>query len=182
VTTHIALLRGINVGGNNLIPMAKLVSMLEDLGFTGAKTLLQSGNAVFAGGRKTGSALEAHLEKECKTRIGPAVDWIVRTADEWNEVIDENPMPKEAAKDPSHYLVHFLKSAPTAAQVSALSSAIPGRETVRAKGRHLYLVYPDGIGKSKLNMALIERKLGCSGTARNWNTVLKLQALAAASG
>jgi uncharacterized protein (DUF1697 family) len=180
MTRHIGLLRGINVGGNNLIPMAQLRAMLEELGFEGAETLLQSGNVVFSGGRKSGSALEAHLEKECKARIGPAVDWIVRTADEWDEVIAANPLPKEAAKDPSHYLVHFLKTAPTAAQVKALTGAISGPEIVRAKGRHLYLVYPDGIGKSKLNMTLIERKLGCSGTARNWNTVLKLQALARA--
>lgn len=180
MTRHIGLLRGINVGGKNLIPMARLRAMLGELGFEGAETILQSGNVVFSGSGKKGSALEAHLEKECAARLGPAVDWIVRTAEEWDEVIDANPLPKEAAKDPSHYLVHFLKSAPTAAQVKALASAIPGREVVRAQGRHLYLVYPDGIGKSKLNMALIERKLGCSGTARNWNTVLKLQSLARA--
>jgi uncharacterized protein (DUF1697 family) len=181
MTTHIALLRGINVGGNNRIPMAKLSGMLEELGFTGAKTFLQSGNVVFRGGRKSGAALEAHLEKECAARIGPAVDWIVRTAQEWEEVIDANPLRKEAARDPSRFLVHFLKSAPSAARLKALESAIPGREIVRARGAHLYLVYPDGIGKSKLDIALITRKLGCTGTARNWNTVLALRELAAAS-
>jgi uncharacterized protein (DUF1697 family) len=178
MTRHIALLRGINVGGNNLIPMVRLRAMLEELGFEGAQTILQSGNVVFSGGRKSSSALEAHLEKECRARLGPAVDWIVRTADEWDAVIEANPLPKEAQKDPSHYLVHFLKRAPTPAQVEDLTSAIRGREIVRANGQHLYLVYPDGIGKSKLDMTLIEKKLGSSGTARNWNTVLKLQALA----
>jgi uncharacterized protein (DUF1697 family) len=180
MTRHIGLLRAINVGGNNLIPMADLRELLEEVGFAGARTILQSGNVVFEAGKRKADALEALLETHTKRRFGADVDWIVRTADEWDAMIDANPLPEEAAQDPSHCLVHCLKRTPTATQVKALVSAIPGREIVRAKGRHLYIVYPDGIGKSKLNMTLIERKLGCSGTARNWNTVLKLQALARA--
>ena len=74
-----------------------------------------------------------------------------------------------------------LKGAPGREQVTALEKAIVGREIIRAGGRHLYLVYPDGIGRSKLTNASIEHKLGTQGTARNWNTVLKLAALVAAS-
>ncbi len=75
-----------------------------------------------------------------------------------------------------------FKSAPKAEDVAALQAAIAGRETVTAAGKQLYLVYPDGIGTSKLTNAVIERKLGLTGTARNWNTVLKLAAAAAALG
>jgi uncharacterized protein (DUF1697 family) len=74
-----------------------------------------------------------------------------------------------------------LKGAPGREHVTALEKAIVGREVIRAGGRHLYIVYPDGIGRSKLTNALIEQKFGTQGTARNWNTVLKLAALAAAS-
>jgi uncharacterized protein (DUF1697 family) len=72
----------------------------------------------------------------------------------------------------------FLKSAPAAPAVEALRAAVPGPEVIRAGGRHLYISYPDGQGRSKLTGALIEKKLGTVGTARNWNTVLKLGALA----
>jgi uncharacterized protein (DUF1697 family) len=69
-----------------------------------------------------------------------------------------------------------LKDAPAAAAVRALQAAITGRETVRTWGAHAYLVYPDGVGRSRLTIALIERTLGSRGTGRNWNTVLKLEA------
>ena len=177
MTTHIALLRGINVGGHNRIAMADLRAMLEELGFTDSKTILQSGNVVFSGGRRSGAGLEGFLEKECKARLGAGVDWIVRSAEEWDALIEANPLPKESRRDPSHYLVFCLKSPPAKAQLKVLEAAIPGREIVRADGRQLYVAYPDGIAGSKLDMSLIERKLGLSGTARNWNTVLKLQAL-----
>jgi uncharacterized protein (DUF1697 family) len=75
-------------------------------------------------------------------------------------------------------VVGFLKEAPDSAAVTALQKAIVGREVVRAIGRHAYVVYPDGIGRSKLTSAIVEKKLGTRGTGRNWNTVLKLQALA----
>jgi uncharacterized protein (DUF1697 family) len=181
MSTHIALLRGINVGGNNLIAMADLRAMLAELGFEEPRTLLQSGNVVFAGGRRRGAGLEAFLEKECKARLGAGVDWIVRTGEEWDEVIAKNPLAEEAQRDPSRTLVFFLKDAPTKAQTKALLDAIPGREIVRVHGRHLYVAYPDGIARSKLDMALIGRKLGCSGTARNWNTVRKLRELSRGS-
>ena len=89
-----------------------------------------------------------------------------------------NPFPAEAKSDPGHLVVMCLKSAPGREAVSALQQAISGREVIRAKGREAYIVYPDGIGRSRLTTALIEKKLGTRGTARNWNTVMKLAALA----
>ena len=174
---HIALLRGINVGGCNLIAMADLRAMADGLGLGPAKTLLQSGNLLFEGGKRSTSALEKTLEAETQKRFGIAVDYMVRTAAEWDAIVAENPFPDEAEHDPSHLVALCLKGEVTPAKVKVLQAAIRGREVVRGSGRILYLTYPDGIGDSKLTNAVIERTLGLRGTARNWNTVLKIAAL-----
>jgi uncharacterized protein (DUF1697 family) len=180
MTTQIALLRAINVGGRNLVGMADLRSLLEELGFDDVRSLLQTGNVVFRRGTKTGAALERLLESEAERRLRLTTTFVVRTAKEWDATITRNPFPKEAASDPGHLVVLFLKAAPPEASVKALRAAIKGREIVRVAGKQLYVVYPDGIGRSKLTNKLIEDKLGTRGTGRNWNTVLKLAELAGA--
>ncbi len=179
---HIALLRAVNLPGHNKIGMAELRDLLVGLGFKDAQTLLQSGNLVFSGGAKTTEALEQALERAAAKRFGLETDFFVRTAQEWQSVIDANPFPREAKDDPSHLLAVITKDAVDPAKVTMLQKAIVGREVVRAKGRCAYIVYPDGIGRSKLTSAIIEKKLGTRGTARNWNTVLKLGTLAVGSG
>jgi uncharacterized protein (DUF1697 family) len=171
---HVALLRGINVGGHNKIAMSELRDLFSDLGFAGVQSLLQSGNVVFESPRLTGAELEGVLEKETAQRLGVSVDYVVRTSKEWQSIVAANPFPRKARDDPSHLVVMCLKSAVVAKHVDALRGAIQGRETVRGDGKQLYIVYPDGIGTSKFTAALIERTLGIRGTARNWNTVLKL--------
>ncbi|MDQ6800384.1 MAG: DUF1697 domain-containing protein [Acidobacteriota bacterium] len=171
---YIALLRGINVGGNKKVAMADLLALLKRLGFDDARTLLQSGNLVFRTTRKTAAQLERQLEAEVLKTIGLETKFFVRSEEEWKAVIDANPYPNEAKCDPAHLLVLFLERAPEGENLKALQAAIKGRETFRAGGRHLYMVYPDGVGTSKLTHAVIEKKLGMRGTARNWNTVSKL--------
>jgi uncharacterized protein (DUF1697 family) len=178
MTTHIALLRGINVGGNKKVAMADLREFLAQLSFGEPRTLLQSGNVVFRSERLHGAELERLLDAEAETRLGLKTEFFVRTPEEWREVIANNPFPGEAESDPSHLVVMFLKRAPEAADVEALQAAIAGREVVRAVGRQAYITYPDGIGDSRLTINVIEKKLGSRGTGRNWNTVLKLAALA----
>jgi uncharacterized protein (DUF1697 family) len=178
LTTHIALLRAVNVGGRGKASMAELRAMLADLGFEAPRSLLQSGNLVFRG-EPTGAVLEALLERETKARLGLATDYIVRTAAEWDRIVAANPFATMAADDPSHLVVMPLKSAPDAAGLAELRAWIPGHEAIEARGLDLYIAYPDGIGTSKLTGAVIERRLGSRGTARNWNTVTKLAALAA---
>lgn len=174
---HVALLRAINVGGKNALAMSDLRDLLADLGFPEAKSLLQSGNLVFDGGKQAGELLESLLEGETAKRLGISVDYLVRSAAEWAEVVAENPFPKEAKTDPSHVTVMFLKMAQSPKTVKSLQASIKGPELIRGHGRQLYIVYPAGIGTSKLTGSLIERKLGTRGTARNWNTILKLLAL-----
>jgi uncharacterized protein (DUF1697 family) len=175
----VALLRAINLGSHQPVRMARLREFFTELGFGDARTLLQTGNVVFRSARRTGAGLERFLEAEADTRLGLRTDFCVRTIHEWEAVVEQNPFPDAAKRDPAHLVVMFLKDAPTAAAVDGLNAAIRGREVVRAVGRHAYIVYPDGIGRSRLTNALIERKLGTRGTGRNWNTVLKLAALTA---
>jgi uncharacterized protein (DUF1697 family) len=94
--------------------------------------------------------------------------------------VDEQQGDGAAKDDPGHLVVMCLKAAPTTKNVLALEAKIPGREQIRADGKHLYITYPDGIGPSKLTNTVIEKTLGIRGTARNWNTVLKLATLAPA--
>ncbi len=178
MTSFIALLRAVNLPGHNAIAMADLRALFTKLGFEDAQSLLQSGNVVFRSDRRTAEELERLLEKEAEKRLGLATAFFVRSAAEWQQAIAQNPFADEAEHDPAHLLLMALKGAPTPAQVKALQAAIVGREVVRARGRQAYLVYPDGVGRSRLTTAVIEKKLGTSGTARNWNTVRKLAALA----
>jgi uncharacterized protein (DUF1697 family) len=180
MTTHIALLRGINVGGNKKVAMADLRGFLADLGFGDPRTLLQSGNAVFRSDTLAGADLERLLDTEAEKRLGLKTEFFVRTPEEWRAAIDGNPFLEEAVNDPGHLIVFFMKKAPEATDVEALQAAIKGREIVRAAGRQAYIVYPDGQGDSKLTITVIEKKLGTRGTGRNWNTVLKLGVLAGA--
>jgi uncharacterized protein (DUF1697 family) len=177
---HVALLRAVNVAGHQPVAMVDLRETLGALGFARSQSLLQSGNLVFHSPPRSTAALEALLERELAARLRLGTDVFVRTADEWRDLVANNPFPEAARTDPGHLVAVCLKRAPEAAAVRALQSAITGREHVRAHGSVAYLVYPDGIGRSRVTSALIERLLGTRGTARNWNTVLKLQALAGA--
>jgi uncharacterized protein (DUF1697 family) len=175
MTPQIALLRAVNVGGIK-VSMADLKALLVDLGFEDVRTLLNSGNVVFRG-KTTGANLEKLLETEFARRVGRPTEFFVRTAEEWNSIVDRNPMTDEARRDPGHLLVVVLKRAPTDREVDALRGAIVGPEVVEADGKHAYIYYPAGVGQSKLTAKLIEKQLGSPGTGRNWNTVLKLAAM-----
>jgi uncharacterized protein (DUF1697 family) len=154
-----------------MVAMSDLRELATVLGLGEPRTLLQSGNLVFESDRLTGEPLERLLQVECKKRLGLETDVFVRTAKEWRALVSNNPFPDEATKDPSHLLVLFLRAAPTRKAVDALQSAIVGPERVRAVGREAFIVYPDGIGRSRLTNT--EKHMG-RGTARNWNTILKL--------
>ncbi|MBY0496047.1 MAG: DUF1697 domain-containing protein [Cyanobacteria bacterium] len=175
--TYIGLLRAINLGPLNRVAMGDLRTMCGTIGLEGAKTLLASGNVVFQSGIASSDKIEQALEAASTKHLGVTTDYFVRSAKEWDAIIDANPFPKEAQDDPGHLLMMCLRDAPTPAQVKALQAAIKGRETVKAKGKQAYFFYPDGVGRSKLTIKVIESALGTRGTARNWNTVLKLGGL-----
>ena len=171
---RIALLRAVNVGGHNRVTMSQLRELLTDLGFVGARSLLQSGNLIFQSDVQRDTDIEHLLETQTRKRLNLRSDFVVRTAKELKSVVAHNPFRLEAERDPGHLVVMFLKSAVKEKDIEGLQLASTGPEIIRGKSRELYIVYPNGIGRSRLTNALIESKLGTRGTARNWNTVLKL--------
>jgi uncharacterized protein (DUF1697 family) len=176
--TYVGLLRAVNLPGHNKLGMADLRDLLVGLGFEDVQTLLQSGNVVFRGSTRTSADVERLIESEAEKRLRLTTDVLVRSQKEWGGLIAANPFPQEAASDPSHLLAVVLKDRPARDREKALQQAITGREMVHVDGRCAYIVYPDGIGRSRVTSALIEKHLGARGTGRNWNTVLKLKALA----
>lgn len=167
----IAFLRGINVGGHKLVPMVELRSLFLELGFSDARTVLQSGNVVFmTPSVDTKNSLETKLERAFTERFGFSSDFVVRSGSELSKAISANPFPAEAKKDPSHLLVMFLKEPVSSSAFNGFQTTHTGPELVASSGRDIYLYYPTGIARSKL-------KIPFNGTARNWNTVLKLQDL-----
>ncbi len=176
MSPHVALLRGVNVGGNKGVPMTALKSVATRLSLGNPRTLLQSGNLVFSSTGKTRADLEAMLEAAIKTEIGVETAVCVRTAPEWAQLIQANPFPDAARDDPSHLLLTAFKTAPKPGGAETLAEAYRGPERVAVALDHAFIVFPEGIGRSKLTPALLGKHLG-QGTARNWNTVLKLQAM-----
>jgi len=178
---HVALLRAVNVGGTGMVAMAALRDLFSALGFGEAKTLLQSGNVVFDGGRTAPAKLELMLEGEALSRLGLRTAFMIRTAAEWRSIVAANPFPDFARDNPAFLHVGFAKAAPDEAAVAAVAEAIAGLpEQVRMIGRESYILYPAGAGRSKLGPALVkvERKHpSIRATARNWNTVMKIAAL-----
>jgi uncharacterized protein (DUF1697 family) len=176
---HIALLRAVNLGPHNRVPMAALRELVLDVGLTNARTLLNSGNIVFEAGRRSPAAVEQLLEAETARRLGVRTDFMIRRAAEWDALIEANPFPDVVRREPHRLLVVCLKAAPAAAVSRAFEQMTrSGGEQVRIVGAQVYTVYPDGVGRSTLTMAIIEKALGTRGTGRNWNTVLKLARLA----
>ena len=165
------------MGGHNKIAMADLRYFTTDLGFTDVQTVLQSGNLVFKGSPRTAASLEALFEKEIAKRLGVTINFVIRTAAEWGKLVAANPYQKETEADPGHLVAILLKDLPSPKNCAALKAAIKGREYFHADGRTLYAYYPDGQGESKFTAPLIDRILGTTCTARNWNTVLKLAKL-----
>ena len=174
---YAALLRAVNVAGYQKVGMAALRTCLEDAGLAEVRTLLQSGNVVFETAARKPDALESLLEKAAAKAFGFTTEFFVRTGKDLDRILSGNPFPGMARDDPGHLLVLFLKDAVKAAAVADLQKAIRDREQVRGEGREVYISYPDGAGRSRLTLPMIEKKLGTRGTGRNWNTVGKLAAM-----
>lgn len=174
--TYFAFLRAVNVAGHQPVAMADLRSMLLAIGMEEPQSVLQSGNLIFRSSAKRSDDLERLLEREAEKRLSLKTAIIVRSDDELKDIVTSNPFRAEAKSDPGHLVVLFCKTELERRRVSELQAGISGREVVRAKGKQLYIVYTDGIGRSRLTNAAIERKIGASGTGRNWNTVLRLAA------
>jgi uncharacterized protein (DUF1697 family) len=174
--SFIALFRGINVGGTNVLPMKDLVALLENIGSQNVKTYIQSGNAVFQNKEENASLLSNKIRETIKKNYGFEPQVLLLTPEEIESAIGSNPFP-EAESEPKTLHVHFLASMPNNPDLGTLESIKGDHERFALKDRVLYLHAPDGIGRSKL-AANAERLLGVAATSRNWRTVCKVMAMA----
>ncbi|MEV6021946.1 DUF1697 domain-containing protein [Streptomyces sp. NPDC052036] len=179
-TTYAALLRGINVGGSKKIPMAELRTLMEGLGYDGARTYLQSGQAVFRCDHGDEESLAAELTGAIEKRFGFSVDVIVRDHGYLTSVRDACPFPADRLEGRQLHLTYFSRPI-DAERFAEIDRAGYLPEEFRLGDRALYLYAPDGLGRSKLAEHLAKRRLtkGVIATTRNWNTVVKLAEMTA---
>jgi uncharacterized protein (DUF1697 family) len=176
MTRQIALLRGVNVGGRNMVAMAALRELLQALGYEGVRTHLQSGNAVFTAATPPERA-GREIEEGLVERLGLQVPVLVRTRDELAQAVAGNPLG-EATSQPARLLVNFLSGEPDPQLLGELDPADFEPETFGVGAREVYVWCPDGVQATKLSYAFWEKRLKVTATARNWNTVTRLLALA----
>jgi uncharacterized protein (DUF1697 family) len=168
----IALLRGINVGGRNRLPMRELVEVLEGLGLRNVKTYIQSGNVVFQSETVDALELAAKMGAAINERHGFTPHVFVLELDELKDAIASNPFP-EAESEPKMLHLYFLACVPENPDLKTLENIKRDSERFQLKGKVFYLHTPDGIGRSKL-AARVEKSLGVAVTARNWRSVRKI--------
>ncbi|MPZ64856.1 MAG: DUF1697 domain-containing protein [Pseudonocardiaceae bacterium] len=173
MTSYVALLRGVNVGGRQQVPMAELRAMLGSLGHTDVTTYLNSGNAVFSNARDDVDGLAREIEERIERDLGIGVTVILRTGSQLAAAIDANPYPAATA-DPKTLHVGFMSAAPDPERLSGIDQGGFGPDESTLGDGVVYLHYPNGAGRSKLTTDVLERRLGVRITARNWNTVTKL--------
>jgi uncharacterized protein (DUF1697 family) len=177
-TTYAALVRGINVGGRSRLAMSTLEAGLTALGFEDVVTYIQSGNAVFRA-RVARKGIAAAIERRIHADAGLSVTVVLRTQAELARVAQRNPFLAEE-QEPRHLHVVFLDAVPATSAIGRLDPDRSPPDRFRVDGPHVYLHHPGGLGRSRLGADYLEKTLGVRGTARNWNTVLKLVELTAA--
>lgn len=178
---NIALLRGINVGGKNRLPMKELVALFVDAGCEDVRTYIQSGNVVFRAGESAGGEISSVISASILDRFDYRIPVIVRTARALQEIAQGNPFVAAGAeKDKLH--VMFLAEQPDSASVEALDPERSPGDEFAILGCEIYLHCPNGVARSKLTNSYFDSRLSTTSTSRNWRTVQKLLELAADVG
>ncbi len=172
MTTLIALLRGINMGGHHKLPMDELSSLLTEMGLRDIRTYIQSGNVVFRSEAKNNAALAAKISAAIEAQHGFAPQVLLLDAEELRKAMANNPYPEAEAVPTSLHLL-FLAEVPRHGDLKGLEALKTASERFALKGKVFYLHAPDGVGRSKL-AARAEKLLGVTASGRNWNTVCKL--------
>jgi uncharacterized protein (DUF1697 family) len=174
----ISMLRGVNVGGHNMIRMEALRALYVSLKLRDPQTYVQSGNVVFQAEGRDLVKLADQIEIEIERSAGFRPSVILRTAAEMREVVARNPFAGRSGIAPNKLAVIFLARDPGQDARDRLLAIKTDPEELRIGGRELYVYYPDGMGRSKFSAAVMERALQVAGTARNWNSVTKLLEMA----
>jgi uncharacterized protein (DUF1697 family) len=175
----VALMRGINVGGKNMVPMRELVAAFVDAGCLDVRTYIQSGNVIFRAPAAVAARLPSRVEQAMADRFGFRVPVVTRTATELLAVTRNNPFLRPGT-DPDALHVAFLAAVPGATAVAALDPGRSPPDRFSVRGRDIYLHCPNGLARTKLTNQYFDSKLATTSTVRNWRTVLKLLELAGA--
>lgn len=170
---YVALLRAVNVGGKNKLPMKDLAAMLAKAGCTDVKTYIQSGNAVFSATPEIAKRIPQLIPEAIAKKFGFRAPVVVRTAKELQGVADSNPFLKPGA-DTQALAVGFLADRPDPRRVAALDPKRSPGDSFEVCGREIYLCLPSGFAKTKLTTAYFDSGLATTSTFRNWRTVLTL--------
>ncbi len=174
----IALLRGINVGGKNMLPMQELSALFVEAGCEDVRTYIQSGNVVFRTGSAVGEEISSTISASILSRFGYRVPVITRTARAFLEIVQANPF-LEAGAEADKLHVMFLAELPESASVESLNPQRSPGDEFAVLGREIYLHCPNGVARSKLTNSYFDSRLSTISTTRNWRTVRKLLELAA---
>jgi uncharacterized protein (DUF1697 family) len=177
VPTYAALLRGINVGGKNMLPMKDLVALCEHAGCARVRTYIQSGNVIFDSTAPVARKVAGELSKAIEQRFALRVPVILRSADELDDIVNSNPFLQEVGDEKALYVM-FLQSLPEPARVAALDPDRSPPDRFEVRGREIFAHCPVGVGQSKLTNAWFDSKLATISTGRNWRTVCKLRDMA----
>jgi len=178
----ISMLRGVNVVGRNKIKMDALRALYESLKFDSPRTYIQSGNVIFrTSSRKTekdSAAVAKKIQNAIERKFGFRPEVILRTTDELRKAIAASPFASHRNLEPSKVLVTFLAAAP-GPDVHATLRGLKGYpEELHLKGRELYIYFPNGVGQAELPWSKVEKLTQTAGTARNWNSVTQMLAIA----
>ena len=171
---YLALLRGINVGGKNKLPMKDLAAMFRDAGCTAVETFIQSGNVLFDAPPAVARQIPAIIPAQIEKRFGHRPPFVMRTAGQLAAVVANNPFPP-SHEDQLH--VMFLAGTPDAARIKSLDPERSKPDSFLVRGAEIYLHLPNGGGSTKLTNAYFDSKLATISTIRNWRTVTKLNQL-----
>lgn len=175
MTIYIALFRGINVGGHNIIKMAELRDLFQTMQLKNVKTYIQSGNVVFESDEEVG-VLQSRLEHEVEKTFGFPVSILLRTCSQVAEIVQQCPFPVEHLPEGESVHVAFLDKVPTQEAVERLREFENDEEQFRLMGKQVYLFFRKSIRDSKLATQL--KILGVQVTVRNWRTTIKLDSMA----
>ena len=170
---YLALMRGLNVGGKNRLPMAELRALFEAAGCREVRSYIQSGNVLFHASPGLAKRLSGLVQAAINKDFGYRVPVVLRRAADMQAVAEANPFLR-AGHDPKSLHLMCLERAPTAAQVAALDPERSAPDAFAVHGENIYLYLPNGAARSKLTNAYFDQKLATTSTARNWNTWNKL--------
>lgn len=174
MATWVCLLRAINLGAHNKVPMPALREALTDAGFTDVQTYVQSGNVVLSSRHRRAAAVSDAVRGVVREHFDVDQPVMVRTAAQIRAVVDDNPYPEAGAERPKFLHVIFLTGAPSTEAVDRMHADELTRDVVRVAGADMYVDYGESMHASKLSPDYFRRRLGVEGTARNWRTVLAL--------